>query len=96
MGNSSSSSSKQKSLNRNSSRTASSGGPSGSGALKTQSSKATIWLKLSSPGQKLKIRTTANVEGECVGYLRNNDEIEVCVKVVSGFFELANGRVNLI
>jgi hypothetical protein len=58
--------------------------------------RSTVWIKLQSPGQKLKLRSTPNIDDGCVGYLRNNDEFQVYIKTINGFFQLVDNRVSLL
>jgi len=51
------------------------------------------WLRVECPGQKVKIRPSPNVSDTSVGMIFSGEEVEVYIKLVSGFLQLVDGRV---
>jgi hypothetical protein len=56
----------------------------------------TYWLRVECPGQKVKIRPEPSVKAESIRMISSGDEIQVHRQLVSGFYRLADNKVNII
>jgi hypothetical protein len=53
----------------------------------------TTWIRVECPKQKILIRPNPSIFEPPVGHIDSGEEIEVFIRTVSGFYNLADGRV---
>ena len=62
-------------------------------AIYPEGTSSTLWLRLSCPGMKVKVRQTPNIKAEHVSMIKHGQEVHVYRELNRGFYKLVDGKV---
>ena len=62
-------------------------------AIYPEGTSSTLWLRLSCPGMKVKVRQTPNIKAEHVSMIKHGQEVHVYRELDRGFYKLVDGKV---